>query len=451
MKRIAHSIREHWKFVLSLCCIRATWYFLYQFVNLFPDSQGYSSFAIFHMFQNEPGQTNPPVYGIVLDVAEFVLGPFAVYGVVIVQILLSFAALWFLYQSLSLLGICPFVNKIIVLLYSASTATNGWDNCILTESFSLSLGCIILYSVIAMVKYPKMRYGLTAIIGSFILVFLRPQFLTYPVILLGYFILRAFFCDPSLRKLLLKWAAATLAGFAVVFLYCWQFQKAYGIFSLTAALPRQTINVCISQGYYKYYPDASVVDFIDKTLAENQSEDEFNAIWQTTWIILDKYGNAKTAEIANKSISICKMEYLNYLKQTIYEWSGNRLQGYSLATMYNLEPQWRYKLGVLLTWIVDPFTVMHAFVLPLMAGIAAIVSWVRHRTIPWIQLGLFALGSSVVYPVFITTNGEFVRTMIGIVPFLYIWGAMLLQWISNHSFHLSTKKFSICPCNFQHT
>ena len=440
MKRIAHSIREHWKFVLSLCCIRATWYFLYQFVNLFPDSQGYSSFSIFHMFQDELGQTNPPVYGIVLDVAEFVLGPFAMYGVVIVQILLSFAALWFLYQSLSLLGICPFINKIIVLLYSASTATNGWDNCILTESFSLSLGCIILYSVIAMVKYPKMRYGLTAIVGSFILVFLRPQFLTYPVILLGYFILRSFFCDPSLRKLLLKWAAATLAGFAVVFLYCWQFQKAYGIFSLTAALPRQNIKICVSEGFYKYSSDPSIVDFIDTTLAEERAKDEVNGDWHTVQILLDKYGNPKISDIAQECLHANEAEYLSYLADTIFEWAGVKLQGYSLSSAYGIAPQWKYQVGTLLSWLFDPFTVMHALVLPLMAGIAAIVSWVRHRTIPWIQLGLFALGSSVVYPVFITTNGEFVRTMIGIVPFLYIWSAMLLQWISNHSFHLSAKK-----------
>lgn len=438
MKLFNYFFHRDYLFGAVLLSTRFLWYLIYAPVSIYPDSKEYISFSVSHLFSSNStfssagllSETQPPLYGTFLDFFQFLFpSPIYLYFVVLFQIIFSALSLWFIYHSLLLLNISVPLAKMIVILYNATSAVNGWDTCILTESLSLSLGCIVIFFSIKMVLDPKLLYGISALFFSFLLAFLRPQYLTYPVILIAYYIWQMFI-NKAHRKLLIKWICFSIAGFCFVFSYCLHFKQSYGIFSLSAALPRQKMMVCISNGFYNDCSDPNVVNFIDRQLSQLQQSDssETNIYWNTTLSVIDHYGNAQTEKVANECISANKKDYLSYVAKCIYDWSSTKFQGYAQRRFNEASHDWSYRIGELLSCWTDYFTVLHALIIPLLAGIASVVQWVRKKEIPWIQLGLWSLGSSIVYPTFFVTNAEFARTMVGIVPFLYIWTAMFLQW-----------------------
>ena len=119
----------------------------------------------------------------------------------------------------------------------------------------------------------KLKYGLLAVLLTELLIFLRPQFLTYWAILLVFLLLRLAFPDRKTERTnLLKMLAALAAGLVLVLGYCAVFQKQFGLFSMTVAGARQDMVVAIRYGYYPDFEDTEMAEAMCRT-AETGDED----------------------------------------------------------------------------------------------------------------------------------------------------------------------------------
>lgn len=58
-----------------------------------------------------------------------------------------------------------------------------------------------------------------------------------------------------------------------------------------------------------------------------------------------------------------------------------------------------------------------------------IYKWIKEKKVPWIHAGIFAFSFTIMVSSFIGTNAEYMRTSIGVVPFLYLSVAIFIDYL----------------------
>lgn len=88
-------------------------------------------------------------------------------------------------------------------------------------------------------------------------------------------------------------------------------------------------------------------------------------------------------------------------------------------------------LNSILRAVFDRVYVFYAFVASAASGVVMAVQWVRRRKIPWLWAAFFSTTCSMVVTTYFATCDEYMRTMLGVLPGLYMMGAMLLQTVAD--------------------
>ena len=280
----------------------------------------------------------------------------------------------------------------------------------MTESLSLSGTVAFFYCITQYLHTTKLRYGLLAVLLTELLIFLRPQFLTYWAILLVFLLLRLAFPDRKTERAnLLKMLAALAAGLVLVLGYCAVFQKQFGLFSMTVAGARQDMVVAVRYGYYPDFEDTEMAEAMCRT-AETGDED---AVVQTA---LD-FGWARAQKAARTYFRKHPVQYLYDTAMQMGRDSVTDFHGYAweskqapmpLAKLYSF---WNY--GVF-----GALRIGHVMVASAAAGVIMVVQWVRRRKIPWLWAAFFSLMFTTVFSPYFVTCGEYMRTMISVLPYM---------------------------------
>ena len=124
------------------------------------DSRDYIAFDTAALFQGQMINGRPPLYGMFLDLLEWIFGTRFLSAAVAIQMLLSLGTLILFAKILSMIEIGAPWKQIGVLLYGVSPGVVGWDSCILTESFSLSGTVLFLYLMIRYLKKREFAYAM---------------------------------------------------------------------------------------------------------------------------------------------------------------------------------------------------------------------------------------------------------------------------------------------------
>mgnify|MGYP002762637514 CR=1 FL=1 len=389
----------------------------------YTDSYAYSVFYLKDLFQGQAAQGVPPLYAVFLHAMQAVFGQGYLNAVCAVQILLSMLSLVLLARILCQIGVGSPWAQLCVFLYATTSAVAGWDTVIMTESLSLSGTVAFFYCITQYLHTTKLRYGLLAVLLTELLIFLRPQFLTYWAILLVFLLLRLAFPDRKTERVnLLKMLAALAAGLVLVLGYCAVCQKQFGLFSMTVAGARQDMVVAVRYGYYPDFEDTEMAEAMCRT-AETGDED---AVVQTA---LD-FGWARAQKAARTYFRKHPVQYLYDTAMQMGKDSVTDFHGYAweskqapmpLAKLYSF---WNY--GVF-----GALRIGHVMVASAAAGVIMAVQWVRRRKIPWLWAAFFSTTCSMVVTTYFATCDEYMRTMLGVLPGLYMMGAMLLQTVAD--------------------
>ena len=415
---------------LIVVFFRLCWSYSHTATWLVGDSYSYMNFNLVATLRLHAVNGRPPAYGCLLYLLHF-LGDHYLEIVTLLQKLCSLAALPFFLGILRRVGLNTGWSGIVLLLYGLTPGIYEWDNCILTESFTLSGTVMFFYYILRYIQEKRMCDGVVALVLTVVLIFLRPQFLTYLAMLLVFFVWR-YFCagDKSekqqLRKLLTVWGVAT----AGILVYCGLFYLQFGVFSVSDATPRQNLYVCLERGYYTEFTDQDFIDAIEEARANHP-----DSLWDATIEVHDAFGNQKITEQVNGYFRSHLGAYLADTAELLWKDSTATFYGYGNqppektdGPLYAFTAEVSNRFNVLFFFLRN-ITIFQALVVALAEGVVMVWVWVRQKQPPWLHMALFAILMCTTFPTYLITCGEYMRTMITVLPYFFICMGMLVQWL----------------------
>ena len=407
------------------------------------DSRGYMNVDLGYLFTHfVSNEGQAPGYGFFLAIVRAFAGANYLNVVVAIQILLSFLSLFALVYTMNLLGINLLLQQVLLVLYGANPAICGWDGCILTESLSLSCTVFFLFFITRYIIKNDIWDVIRGGVIVFYMVFLRPQFLYIFAALLLFFLLKSIFEESKSRqnlKMVLLMACQTV----LILLYCGNFKAVYGVFSLSDAMPRQNLKICIDRGYYKEFENQKLVKWIEDF---QQGEDVYNENWSATMSAIAEFGNEEISQQTKACIRTHLSDYIKDTMDIIVDDTTTTFLGYGSASYKLYEninpdaPGIAHKIDRLQLALFNNVTVGQVLVVSLLEGIAMVYVWIKRKRLPWIHMALFAISMCTTWLTYFLTCFEYMRTMVSVLPYFYIMVGLFIQWVCTGSLPEREKK-----------
>ena len=394
------------------------------------DSNEYIGFDTSEVLRGNLSATlgRPPLYGFFLDLMARFCGDSDLVAAKFLQVLVSLLSVFIFARLLRHLEVLSPWRELCVFLYGVSPAVVGWENTILTESFSLSGTILFFYWTVLYIKTQHLLYGVLVHLMALALIFLRPQFLVYLALLLVFLVLKLIFpSNTGERKKIVVLLILQAFLWGGIVGYCTLFYQECGVFSLTTASVRQNLKVCIDREYYGEFDDETVANFI----AEHMDMGE--GAWTVCSSTIEEYGQQRINDVTKRYFSSHLVQYISDTFGVMANDLQGRFYGYGLGSsdivadtgvLYQI---YNFQMGLF-----QFMTVAHALVFSVLEGVAMMVVWIRRRTLPWVHMALFSISMCTTFLTYFVTCGEYMRTMISIVPYLYCMMGMFLQMCTSH-------------------
>lgn len=389
---------------------------------MYPDSVGYLDYPWSDFFQLNITNGRTPIYPAFLAGMRIVFGEERLlYIVPVVQAIIALVSLLFLYKALFILTRNVLISSLVTTLYGINPDIIVWDSSILTESLALSLTIVFLYLVIRFIDLPSLKIGIAAILLTFLMIFERPTFLLFAGLLFAFWILRAL-KNKKERKMLCVLCVVSLLTFLAVIIYAYNFEKNFGYMSISDALPRQNLYTAITRGYYLDSPNSEFIEAVNLALKDNPD----NA-WSAMSVVLGEFGQAESNKLA---LEVFYGNPVRYAGDTIYGMLSDSVYGFAEGYIYTafystLETRSIFSALINAIRSILELRIIWLYIFGVVE-IWALIKKRRDSKKMWIHLGLMTFMLLIPISTYIATCGEYSRTMIHVVPFVYISIAMAL-------------------------
>lgn len=418
---------EKWMRYYTVECITIALIILFRFIyykniqiaTTYPDSASYMGFGAVLSGARTPG------YPLFVEACRLLTGDtHHLTGVVLFQTALSLTANCFLYKAVTEACNNRRIGCITALLWGCCPGVISWDVLILSESCSLSITILFLYYAVRYLKIRDLKNGTGMILTAFAATWIKPSMAVYTMAVLGLLVIQYFMGWNRKRTLLLAGAAGICVG--IYLLYAYRVYMVAGTFNLTFQGPRHMLASCLRSGVYKHYPDASLVEAMERIFAEH----EYSISYTTTTPIMKLFGdNWIEANIAaGKFNSYCIRadfpRYMRYLSDLL--WNNMNVvytDSYAAAAYEGRLYQILMELQKVL------FTgpkIGHVYILGVISLLLTVKRWIRTGECPYIWLGVCGLTAGIFLSVYIGTYSEFMRSTVYVLPFFYFGLGMLL-------------------------
>ncbi|MBR0237781.1 MAG: hypothetical protein IJQ39_06815 [Thermoguttaceae bacterium] len=200
---------------------------------------------------------------------------------------------------------------------------------ILTESLALSMTLIMFGMLINHVYKP--RYYLAVCINcmAFLMVMLRPAFLIFYVLLLGFWFAQILFSSNN-KKIGVVGLLTLLLSSSFVYGYCELNRRNYGIFTISSVGTINQSNILIRTGFYKNCSNKEYVDFLDKQNIDPTKDFQYEVLANFT----RELGFPALKEFTSQTI---KNNFISYilltLKRMYWDMSTSNFQLLYLVVM----------------------------------------------------------------------------------------------------------------------
>lgn len=413
--------------------------------SITPDSASYIEYPWNDFFDLNITTGRTPIYPAFLAILRIILGESSYLSAVpVFQAGISMASLFYMRKALLLVGCNNRVANIVTTFYGANPGIIVWDNYVLTESLALSLTIFFIYQILKFINHPALNTGVATTVLTLFMIFERPTFLLFGGLLFAFWIIRMLKSkDASTRKLFLRLSITSICSFLLVLSYASSFKNNFGYLSLSNVLPRQNLYSAIERGYYR---DSDNQEFV---IAIDVAVDKSDNLWNAMMDVLDTFGPIESNKFA---LNVLFENPLRYAKDTLYHMVYDGQYSFGGGNIYtSLHSLSRHEnmLFALICAICNALDlkIVWLYVFLLMEMIWLILSIYRgQERLIWIHLGLAVFMLAIPVSTYIATCAEYDRTMIHVVPFVYISVAISLNLFCTDQICVDQTKF-LSKCN----
>lgn len=436
MKNIKSFIKKHKAEVIVFSIIIFARLIMLIFMNIAisDDSYDYTGINGFDIFILKLNEWRVPIYPLIIDIFEYIVGEFALPAVCLLQFAVSILSSVYLYKAFRFFSNKKYINLAFVAAYSLNGAIWGWDKTILTESLALSLTVFIIYNLIKYLKFPNIKSATIITCMVTVGALLRPVTAVFIPIIIGFFLLRSIFVKKE-RKVAVKSFFISSVSAILIICYAIVFYYQFGVFSLSNTYLTQQINaVSIKTDLYKYIENEDIVKIIDreKNIAPVVLGFERNDILAK---LKTKSSLQKVTGEINKALIKHPIQYGKYLFRTLFN------DEFRSQVIVWTKPG--YIGEALLLNSISMLSIPFGCGLIISLFCLGVLLWeiLRNRRFDWLYFGLFGFIICIFASSLLGTNSEYARTAIQFLPFCYV--AIWAITCRSINFIKSTKNKSI--------
>lgn len=120
---------------------------------------------------------------------------------------------------------------------------------------------------------------------------------------------------------------------------------------------------------------------------------------------------------------------------------GSSFCGYAIGeSNYNPDAsRFFYMIDPIQITLFQRVLIVHVLIASMLEGVAMMVVWIGRRTLPWMHMALFSISVCTTFLTYFVTCGEYMRTMISILPYFVCMIGLFLQMCSDTSTKLKEK------------
>lgn len=382
-----------------------------------PTYMNYPWGELFH-FNVTTGRT--PVYPAFLEICRLLFGDVKqFYAVMNIQLTASLLGLIVLYDLLVRITRKQKLSAILAFAYGMNLDIAVWDYAILTESLALTMTIVFIDMIVRYIQKPIFMTGVRVILLALVMSLLRPTFLLFAAVLLGVWVLRLFLF-PKERRILKGLCCVSLITFVVIGLYAFSFQKNFGYYSISDAMPRQNIISCIRRGYYWESENPEFVTVIEKHY------DPITNGWNCIAPLFAAFGEKEAGRLAKQTLF---SDIPRYIKDTMV-YMGADMYGPFTNAYVESTRSWASNTRIIQVLNgashIFQFSVGLIYIILFGQTVLLLIKFVREKTLPWVDFGIWGFLLVIPISTYVATCGEFPRTMIHILPFVYCSVASLI-------------------------
>lgn len=472
--------KPEWLVIGLIFFFRILYYGALEYKTL-PDSWEYLARDGFSWLHGTLDRYRLPVYPMILDIAQWLSADQYQLLVCSLQLLVSLLSVIVLYWTVKKLVDKKWVCLLVTTLYGTFSAVSGWDKTLLTESLSLSLTVFVIYGIVSFIRNKKYRY--VWITSGCLLVgcFLRAVFAIYAGLFLGFLLLITIFPSKSTeapsprnqRLTTIKSALIALIPVAMLFVYAGLFYGQHGAFTLSDSGLGQKLYIVLVKGYYEDSSDQEMKEIADTILSSSASSaletelDGFLASFYQQSDISDgdmqqlkgqmlsmvdntldpsleealdgyvgeTYGNHYDASFTTRQhLGRCYIME-NYDRDRIVAFVDESMAGKTVPRTidtvlnsfdefvpYNTHKDTLY--GNVIYGSADvnflKLSLLHSLLITGLELLIFLAQALRKKKADWVRLGLGTYIGATVLLSLLGTNGEFARTAITALPFMFV-------------------------------
>lgn len=386
---------------------------------------------VYHSFAVADLGARPPLYPLIIAACRAMVGENRFFfAVCMIQILAQILSVVVFYMACRLAVNSENVASVVTMFYGCNPAPLYWSTAIMSESLAISITVFFLYFIVSYIVKNDVKKGVMAAITALIAMMIKPTLVIYLGVCIAMIFLQFILCK-NMREHIFKVAISVGICMIVVLGYAGIIYKNNGMFNVSDLGPRHALAISLATETYKNYPDAELVNQIDKIY--NEYGRDFGEHAATTKM-MELLGNDKisrnrgTSEFVKVCNSYDSMARYEFVIESVINSIKN--ESYTLGWLYHKQPNvlvniiaaiQKYIFGIIenhLFWL---------FVIPVCTLISTIMQWIKKKECPWIHLGITGTLLIIIIANYMGSYDSFYRLTVYALPVMYFGVGLIIS------------------------
>lgn len=395
-------------FWLLLFCgiFRYIFYLFFSVTHDYPDSQTYLGYSA-NLLLGQVEDYRTPVYPYFIRLIKLFGTTNLIQNVVFAQSVISFLTIIVFYKTLKNILKKRVVIVIATLIYGILPSTLNFDQCILTESFSISALVVFLYFVVSYLKQPAIYKAVLFTFYIFFLIMLRPAFIFLLLVIILFWIIRVIVQKTEWKMSLAGLAASTVCILLIIG-YSHLNYTCNNVNNISIVSTVNQLDILIDYNIYTDKSDPGLSNYIKTNIHKYNREDLSDSIFTLF----------SPGRIASYDKNCTLHHFPVYLQKSLEKIIKTRTS--STSVIYA-----EFKEGASGRWIEVMSNILSLkfcflYLLLIFDFIFIIYLWVKSKEMPWLKICIWTIITAQFMTALLGAPNESERLFVSALPFIIV-------------------------------